>query len=124
VGAITGAVLLGTDSGAYPSQKDAKGNVINGSANCLVTDPKSGMCVKGSGYAYGPSPDYYATSQRRNAGMMALLIGAPIAAAGLTMILVGIQPAAAAGDEAPPPAARLVPEVRVGLASGSLTWRF
>lgn len=59
---------------------------------------------------------------RREYGMTTLLISAPVAAAGLTMILVGLQPAPT--DEAPSTAARLVPEVRLGPTSGSLTWRF
>jgi hypothetical protein len=57
---------------------------------------------------------------RRDAGITTLLISAPVAAAGLTMMLIGIQPA----DSEPADARRFVPQVAIGPTGGVLTWKF
>jgi hypothetical protein len=59
---------------------------------------------------------------RRDLGRTTILIGAPVAALGLTLLLVGIQPEP---DDAPAATqAKLLPSVAVGPSGGVLTWRF
>ncbi len=61
------------------------------------------------------------SSARRDAGRIALFAGAPVLAAGLTMVIIGIQPAPDAAGE---PQARLVPTVTLGPTGGALRWSF
>jgi len=71
----------------------------------------------------GAPPSYQSDGPcpaQRNLGLTTLSISAAVAAAGLTMVLVGVQPA----DDAKSPSARLVPSVAVGPTGGVLTWRF
>jgi hypothetical protein len=60
-------------------------------------------------------------SARKDGGRIALFVGAPVLAAGLTMVIVGIQPAP---DAAATARARLVPAVAVGPTGGTLRWSF
>jgi hypothetical protein len=60
------------------------------------------------------------TTKTRDLGLTVAFGGAGVAAAGLVMMLVGLQPA----DAAPAAAARFVPQVAVGPTGGALTWRF
>jgi hypothetical protein len=58
---------------------------------------------------------------RQDAGRITLFVGAPVLAVGLTMVIIGIQPAPDADATA---RARLVPAVAVGPTGGTLRWRF
>lgn len=60
------------------------------------------------------------TGQRGDIGLTTLLVGSSVAALGLTLLLVGIQPA----DEPEAPAARALPTISIGPTGGALTWRF
>jgi hypothetical protein len=57
----------------------------------------------------------------RDAGRITVTIGAPLAAVGLVMTIIGLQPAAA-GDATG--GAKLRPEVAVGPTGAALRWRF
>ena len=60
---------------------------------------------------------------QQDAGRAALFIGAPVLAAGLVMVVVGIQPATDP-DAARVAGARLVPTLALGPTGGSLRWSF
>jgi hypothetical protein len=60
---------------------------------------------------------------RHEVGLTTLLASSAVAAAGLTMVLVGVQPAEG-DDAAATTGARLVPSVAIGPTGGVLTWRF
>lgn len=62
-------------------------------------------------------------ADRQSAGRVALFIGAPVLAAGLVMVVVGIQPATDPDTERAA-GVRLVPTVALGPTGGSLRWSF
>jgi hypothetical protein len=63
----------------------------------------------------GPTPPCGFT--KRDAGLVTLLVGAPVAALGLTMAIVGGRPAQ-------PATASAAPKITVGLTGGSVHWQF
>jgi len=69
----------------------------------------------------GPSECAGAPCSNQNAGRVTLFVGAPVLAAGLVMVIVGIQPAPDAEVTA---RARFVPAVAIGPTGGTLRWTF
>ncbi|APR78159.1 Hypothetical protein A7982_03506 [Minicystis rosea] len=113
-GAIAGLVLMGTVRTGCPNLRDANGNILTAPAPVDPSDPSKGTVDVAKSSCPGPTTG-------RDVGITVLLGSAAVAAAGLTMVLVGIQPAE---DEAPSTAARLVPTVTISPTGGSFLWRF
>lgn len=130
-GAVTGSVLMAQSSPACRTL-DPKGNVVYGDdgARTIHIDPNTRVIIPN--YTPEKNPNALAVDvgsktsacvaadPLREAGITTLLVSAGVAAAGLTAVLVGIQPAADESDTR----ARLVPTIAVGPTGGSLTWRF
>lgn len=75
----------------------------------------TGGCPLGTLAAPNPCP-----ATGRDIGRIMLPISGAVAAAGLTMVLVGIQPEGDASSAR----ARLLPAAAIGPTGGTLTWRF
>lgn len=131
---IAGTPIPGTMS--LTSEKKAKypGLVIGGAVTAglgvvglvvgaIVAMPPDGCPYTNTETDPKKPPQYESSgpcTTQRNLGVATLSISAAVAAAGLAMVLVGVQPA----DEPASARARLVPSVAVGPTGGTLTWRF
>ncbi|MFT3771886.1 MAG: chalcone isomerase family protein [Minicystis sp.] len=113
-GAVAGLVIMGTSRVGCPNVRNADGSIATSMVHVDPNDASSPVVEVAQSFCPGPTTG-------RDVGLTTALAGAAVAAAGLTMILVGIQPAE---DEAPSAARRLVPTVAISPTGGVLTWKF